>query len=187
MVYVRMKPRTKAHGTGQWSQAKRIEAVTLYLTVGSLPEVSRIMGIPYKTLEQWKQSPWWEDLVKKIHLDEDQKMDLKTSKIVDKALDALLDRIENGEYIYDQKTGKIKQTPAKLADLTKAFNTVLDKRQLLRKQPTKIVEQTTTATQLQNLADQFAKFVQKTTAPEIPFIDGQTVVENADGTYTLKE
>ncbi len=187
LVYVRMKPRTKAHGTGYWPQAKRIEAVTLHLSVGSLPEVSRIMGIPYKTLEMWKSQDWWKELVTKLQSEEDTKLDSKTSKIVDKALDALMDRIENGEYIYDQKTGKVKQTPAKLADLTRAFNVVLDKRQLLRGQPTKIIEQTTTATQLQNLADQFASFVKKQTAPEIPYVEGETVVLGEDGIYTLKE
>ena len=66
LVYVRMKPRTKAHGTGYWPQAKRIEAVTLHLSVGSLPEVSRIMGIPYKTLEMWKSQDWWKELVTKL-------------------------------------------------------------------------------------------------------------------------
>lgn len=187
MVYVKMPARKVAHGTGHWSEAKRIEAVTLHLSIGSLPEVSRIMGIPYKTLEQWKAKDWWKELVAKIQQDEDANLDAKTNKIVNKALDALMDRIENGEYIYDQKTGKIKQTPAKLADLTRAFNVVLDKRQLLRGQPTKIIEQSTTATQLQNLADQFASFVKKTTSPEIPFIEGESVVQQPDGTWELKD
>lgn len=185
--YVKMPARKVAHGTGHWSEAKRIEAVTLHLSIGSLPEVSRIMGIPFKTLEQWKAKDWWKDLVLKLQQDEDATLDAKTNKIVNKALDALMDRIENGEYIYDQKTGKIKQTPAKLADLTRAFNVVLDKRQLLRGQPTKIIEQSTTATQLQNLADQFASFVKKTTSPEIPFIEGESVVQQPDGTWELND
>lgn len=147
------------------------------------------MGVPLVTLEKWKASPWWKELVAKIQSEDDQKLDAKTSKIIDKALDNILDRIENGEDIYDQKTGKIKKMPAKLRDLNAAFNGILDKRQLLRNKPTKIVEQHSTALQLQNLADQFAKFVEKK-VEELPiqhYIDSDTVIQNADGTYELKE
>ena len=188
LVYVKMN-KTKAGQLGHWKEAKRIEAVTVYLSTGSLAETGRLLGIPYKTLEGWKSQDWWKELVAKIQSEQDQQLDAKTSKIIDKALEGLLDRIENGEYIYDQKTGKTKQMPAKLRDLNFAFNTLLDKRQLLRNKPTKIVEQHSTAVQLQNLADSFAKFVNKTVT-ELPtehYIEGDTVVQNDDGIYELKE
>ena len=91
--------------------------------------------------------------------------------------------------IYDQRTGKIKRMPAKMRDLNNAFNTILDKRQLIRKQPTKIVEQTSTATQLQQLADSFAKFVQKKVddLPDMHYIEGETVIQQADGTYAIHD
>ncbi len=187
LVYVKMN-KTKAGQLGHWKESKRIEAVTVYLSTGSLTETGRLLGVPYKTLEGWKSQDWWKELVAKIQSEQDQQLDAKTSKIIDKALEGLLDRIENGEYIYDQKTGKTKQMPAKLRDLNFAFNTLLDKRQLLRNKPTKIVEQHSTAVQLQNLADSFAKFVNKT-VKELPtehFIEGDTVVQNDDGTYEIK-
>ena len=59
-----------------------------------------------------------------------------------------MDRLENGDHIYDQKTGRIRRAPVKLRELNATFNTLLDKRQLLRNKPTKIVEQQNTATQL---------------------------------------
>lgn len=187
-VYVK-ENKTKAHQGGHWKESKRIEVVTMYLSIGSLTETSKITGVPLPTLEGWKRQDWWKELVDKIQSDEDQKIDAKTSKIIDKALEQLLDRIENGEHIYDQKTGKIKRAPAKLRDLNTAFTTILDKRQLLRNKPTKIVEQHSTAAQLQNLAESFAKFVQKKTEelPDRHLIEGDTVVQNEDGTYELKE
>lgn len=126
---------------------------------------------------------------KKIRSEEDQQLDAKLSKIIDKTLVHLMDSIENGEHVYDQRTGKIKRMPAKLRDLNNAFNTILDKRQLIRKQPTKIVEQTTTASQLQNLADSFAKFVnQKVIEPEaLHYIIDDTVVQNEQGVWEVKE
>lgn len=188
LVYVKMR-KTKAGQLGHWGEAKRIEAVTLYLSTGSPIEVSRLSGVPLKTIEQWKASPWWKELVDKIQAEDDQKLDAKTSKIIDRALEGLLDRIENGEHIYDQKTGNVKRMPAKLRDLNVAFNNLLDKRQLLRCKPTKIVEQHSTAVQLQNLANSFAQFVQKK-VEELPtshMIEGVDVIQNDDGTYELKE
>lgn len=188
MVYIK-ENKTKPHQPGWWKESKKIETVTTYMSTGSCAETARIVNVPLKTIECWKTQDWWKELIKKIQDEQDQTLDAKTSKIIDKALENLMDRIENGEHIYDQKTGKVKRMPAKMRDLNIAFNSLLDKRQLLRNRPTKIVEQQSTATQLQNLADQFAKFVQKKTEelPIVEYIEGDTVVQNEDGTYELKE
>ena len=87
--------------------------------------------------------------------------------------------------MYDPRTGKERIVPVKLRDLNTVFTTLLDKRQLLRKEPTKIIEQTTTATQLQNLALQFEQFVTKRIKEERPediieFIEGDTLIENKE-------
>ena len=187
-VYIKNN-KTKAHQLGHWKEAKRIEVVTLFLSIGSMTEVAKLTGVPYPTIEGWRRQDWWKELVEKMQAEDDQKLDAKTTKLIDKALEQLMDRIENGEHIYDQKTGKIKRMPAKLRDLNTAFNTILDKRQLLRRQPTKIVEQHSTAAQLQNLAESFAKFVQKKTEelPDRHLIEGDTVVQQEDGTYAIKE
>lgn len=188
LIYVKMN-KTKAGEPGHWKEAKRIEAVTTYLSTGNLTETGRLTGVPLKTMEQWKTSDWWKEMEKKIRSDEEQHLDAKLTKIIDKTLEKLVDSIENGEHIYDQRTGQIKRMPAKMRDLNNAFNTILDKRQLIRRQPTKIVEQTNTATQLQNLADQFASFVKKT-VKELPaqeFIENDTVVQNEDGVWEVKE
>lgn len=188
LVYVKNN-KTKAGQLGHWKEAKKIEAVTTYLSIGNLAETGRLLEIPYKTLEGWRYSDWWKELTAKIQAEGDQELDAKTSKIVDKALDQIMDRLENGDHIYDQKTGRIRRAPVKLRELNATFNTLLDKRQLLRNKPTKIVEQQNTATQLQNLANEFAKFVQKTVTqkPEMPFIEGDTVVQTDDGTWEVKE
>jgi len=187
-VYVKNN-KTKAGELGHWKESKRIEAITTYLSTGNLTETGRMTGVPLKTLEQWKKSDWWKEMEKRIRSDEDQQMDAKLTKIIDRTLEKLVDSIENGEHIYDQRTGQVKRMPAKMRDLNNAFNTILDKRQLIRKQPTKIIEQTTTAVQLQNLAESFAKFVQKTIAePEaMHYIEGDTVIQQEDGTYAISE
>jgi hypothetical protein len=185
LVYVK-ENKTKAHQPGHWKEAKKIEAVTTYLSTGNLSETARILAVPIRTLESWKISDWWKEMVQRIQSDEDQQLDVKTSKAINKALDNLMDRIEHGEYVYDQKTGQLKRSPAKLRDLNAAFNHLLDKRQLLRNKPTKIVEQQSTAIALQNLAAQFAKFTQKE-EKIVEYIEGDTVIQNDEGVYELKD
>ena len=163
------------------------------MATGSVTMAANQSNVPFETVKSWARSDWWKDKVKEIQNEEYDKLDSKLSKVLDKALDQVMDRIENGEYMYDPKTGKTKIMPAKLRDLNTAFNSLMDKRQLIRRQPTKIVEQTTTALQLKELAEQFSQFVtgkEKTESfNEVvdKTIEGDTVVQNADGTWEVKE
>lgn len=178
---------------GHWSEKKRLEVLTLYVATGSLTLAAQQANVPYETAKSWSNKDWWKEKVKEIQNEEYDKMDAKLSKVLDSALEKVMDRIENGEYIYDPKTGKTKLMPAKLRDLNVAFNSLMDKRQLIRKQPTKIVEQSSTAAQLQNLADQFAQFVtgkvKKDTFNDLvdKVIEGETVEQNEDGTWEIKD
>jgi RNA polymerase-binding transcription factor DksA len=185
-VYVKNN-KTKAGELGHWKDTKKLEVVATWLATGNLAETARITMVPVRTIEKWRVSDWWKQQVNNIQSEEDQKLDAKSSKVIERALDHLMDRIENGEFIYDQKTGQVIRTPAKLRDLNTAFNTLLDKRQLLRNKPTKIVEQQQTATQLQNLAEQFAKFVKNTAPKEVEYIEGETVVQNEEGVWEVKD
>ena len=89
----------------------------------------------------------------------------------------------------DSRTGGTVRVGAKLRDLNTAFNGLMDKRQLIRKQPTKIIEQQSSAAQLQNLANQFAAFVSgkpiKETVDQLAYIDGENVEQDEDGTYRV--
>lgn len=193
--YVSAPKKTSVSQTdrGWWSEKKKLEALGIYMATGSLTMAANQSNVPFETVKSWARSDWWKDKVKEIQNEEYDKLDSKLSKALDKALDQVMDRIENGEYMYDPKTGKTKIMPAKLRDLNTAFNSLMDKRQLIRKQPTKIVEQTTTAAQLQDVAKKFAEFVTGKVKEEKfndlveNVIEGETVEQNEDGTYVIKE
>ena len=192
LVYVKAK-KTQPHQGGHWGDKKKYEAVCLWVSGMNMREVAVQMNIPYNTIRQWRVSSWWNDIVKDIQSEDKQVTDAKLSKILDKTLDTIMDRLEHGEFIYDQKTGKVKRAPVKIRDATVAMNTVMDKRQLIRKEPTKIVEQQSTAAQLQNLAEQFSAFVSgmKQSKPlehvVNEYIDDVTVEKQQDGSYVVKE
>ena len=172
-----------------WSEKKKLEVLAFYVANGSLAETCRQCRVPYRTIQAWKASDWWRDKVRDIQNEDYDRLDAKLTKALEKALDQVVDRIENGDEVFDSRTGGTVRVGAKLRDLNTAFNGLMDKRQLIRKQPTKIIEQQSSAAQLQNLANQFAAFVSgkpiKETVDQLAYIDGENVEQDEDGTYRV--
>lgn len=144
-----------------WSETKKVECVTTWLVVGKLPLVEAVTGVPKATLRQWRMQPWWQELVDQIQTESDQELDTRLVKIVDKSLDVVIDRLENGEFILNSKTGQVIRSPVKMKDAHKVSVELLDKRDLIRDRKTIKVERQATEDLLQKLALQFATFVNK--------------------------
>ena len=177
-VYVKCK-KTKPHEPGHWSEKKQLEVVTTYLALGNLSETSRVCNVPMRTVTLWKSQEWWSKLVNDIQSGEGQRTDNKMSKTIDKALDMLMERMEQGDYQYDQKTGRLVKVPLKARDLERVVGGLFDKRQLIRKQPTNIkASDLGQADRLAQLATQFAQLVGQKVEPET------LVNENIEGEFT---
>lgn len=143
-----------------WPLEKRIEVVSQFLVLGNMKLVSATTGVGYDLIRAWKTQPWWAELEAEIRQTQNIEMDTKLSKIVDKSLDSVLDRVENGDFFYDQKTGQIKRKPANLRDVARVSVDILSKRELLRGNATERKETTQLAIteQLKMLAAEFAKW-----------------------------
>lgn len=190
MVYVK-ENKTKPYQPGHWSEKKKLEAVTTYLATGNYSETSVLVNVPRPTIIAWSQSDWWASTIENIRSGEGQLTDNKMSKIIDKALDMLMDHINDGDYIYDGQRGKLVKVPMKAADMNKVASTLFDKRQLIRNKPTTIKSSAEdTEARLLKLAQEFSKFVgKKKEFEEVvnEYIEGETVVQGEDGTYYSKE
>lgn len=170
-VYV-PKKKTKAHEPGRWKQDKKLEVVTTYLSTGSPTLTSKLTEVPHRTICDWMRSDWWEEMVFEIRNKEDSEMSQKMKGTIDKALAVVMDRLQNGDYQYDNKTGRLVQVPVKMRDAQKVLNEQLDKRFLLQNRPTKITEQQVTVDdRLANLAKQFEKFVNKNPVLDIEDVE----------------
>src|SRR5690348_595323 len=134
---------------------KKLEVVTTYLALGKVPMVEAVTGVPRATIRQWKLQPWWLEMVNQIQTESDQELDAKLSKIVERSLDAINERIENGEFILDSKTGTVKRVPVKLKDVHKVAVDLLDKRDLIRGKPEKQKQAEVQVDVLKKLANQF--------------------------------
>lgn len=115
-----------------WPIEKRVEVVHQFLILGNLKLVAAVTGVNYDLVRKWKGQPWWAELVAEIRATQNIEMDTKLSTIVEKSLEAALDRIENGDYIYDQKSGEVRRKPAALRDIHRVAVDLLGKREFLR-------------------------------------------------------
>ena len=145
----------------EWSENKRIEAVTTYLALGKLPLVSALTKIPLTTLKAWKMQPWWIDLVSELQQEDHQELDGKLRRIVDKTLDLLNDRLDNGDLILNNKTGSVVRIPVKMRDIHQVSRGLMEQRvrnvdaSRVQKVDKAAIEDT-----LKKLASQFVKFMQ---------------------------
>jgi len=141
-----------------WSESQKIEAVTTWLALGSIPLTAAATDIPKDTLVRWRYTDWWKELVLQIRSEETLALDGRLSKIVTKALSVVEDRLDNGNFQYDPRTGGNVRVPVNLRDSMKATADLMDRREMLRKQPQQEQIEKTVDDRLAKLADEFARF-----------------------------
>jgi hypothetical protein len=161
-----------------WPKEKKLQVVTQYLALGNMKLVAATTGVDYGLIRQWKMQPWWKEFEREIRATENIALDSNLTKIVDKSLETVADRLENGDFIFDNKTGQIKRKPVNMKDAAKVSVDLLTKRELLRGNATNRSESAVIpmADQLKALADAFARMSQG--LPPAEMIDVETVEIN---------
>jgi hypothetical protein len=128
----KLKPGETPGKGKEWPIENKMEAVQNYLVLGNMRMVSAVTQIDYDLLRKWKGQPWWAEFEREIRATQNIELDNKLSKVLDKSLDAVLDRVENGDFIYDQKSGEIRRKPAALRDLHRVAVDSITKREVIR-------------------------------------------------------
>jgi transposase-like protein len=140
-----------------WSQSQKIEAVLTYIATGSEVKTAAATGIPKNTLHIWRYQPWWKELQQQIQDERDDEINADISKILQKSMETVSDRLVNGDFGFNQKTGEIFRKPVNLKDAHKVTIDMIDKRNLLNGKPTSRTEKVDTNNQLDFLAKKFAE------------------------------
>ncbi len=137
-----------------WSDSQKIEAVQTYKALGNLVLTSNVLKIPEMTLRGWKQTQWWKELDQELDLQENVQLSANLKRILDKTLAVTEDRIVNGDFIYDNKTGQLIRKPVNLRDVHKVAMDMIDKRDALAN---RVPVQTT----LEGIDDRLKKLAEK--------------------------
>ena len=181
-VYHRMKKTKAGRGTGWWPEAKKIEAVTAAMSTGSLPIAASITKVPLDTIKTWKKQQWWKDLEQQIHDEDNQELDSKYTKIIRKTLDVIDDRIENGNFQFDPKTGRVLRIPVNLRDTHRVMSDLVNQRRVIRKEPTEQIHSETVNDKLLKLAETFAQMALGKAAEDgMRVVSGEVYEGDVDG------
>jgi len=160
--------RKKGKGPGKWADSQRIELVTTWLATGNLALSAATLGIPEITARVWKTQPWWKEMVAEIRASENLELDSKLKKVVDKSVDQLLDRVDNGDFQYDQKTGQLVRKPISARDAAKITSDMIDRRELLQgKKQEQIDSSRKMEDKLLKLADELSRFAKAKVVQEV--------------------
>jgi transposase-like protein len=156
-----------------WPLEKKIEVVSKYLVLGNMKLVSVDTGVDYGLLRQWKMQPWWKDLELEIRATQNIAVDNKLSRIIERAMDVTLDRLENGEIVFNRKTGELDRVPVSMKDANKVTTDLMTKQHALRKEESAQPQtsQQSVTEQLKTLAMEFAKWAEAKQKP----IDVETI------------
>lgn len=100
-----------------WSDSQKLEAVTTYLLLGgNLSKTGQVLNIPYPTLQMWKPSEWWKKLEDDVRREDRMQLSNKLKGIVETSWDLVKERLDNGDWVYNQKTGQATRKPVSIRD-----------------------------------------------------------------------
>lgn len=141
----------------KYTPADKIAAATAWMVTGSVYKASAYCGIPHQTIATWRTKEWWQQLTSQVRKEKSDELDAMMTGVLHKAVDAVADRIENGD-TFVKKDGSLAKIPMKGKDIASSLAMIFDKRALGRGDPTSRSEKVSTDTRLKQLKEQFEKF-----------------------------
>jgi len=172
-IYKPTRRRALSARKSRWADSQKIEAVTTYMILGNLKLVSGALSVPYDTLKVWKASEWWKTMESDLRVQEDLQLSNRLKKIIANSYDAVEDRLANGDFMFDQKTGEMRRKPVNMRDAHKVAVDLSDRRDVMLERhiagesvTNDKIEQT-----LRNLAEQFAQIANQTKKPSVEVTD----------------
>ena len=166
------------------TESQKLETVQTYLIFGgSVSKTAAAMKVPETTIYFWRKTDWWQEMEKTIRTEENLTLSARLKKILDKSMDIVEDRLENGDFIYDQKTGKMKRKPVAMKDAQKAVTEFMERREKLHRGDTHTVAEELVADKLAKLAAEFAKLAR----PQPVVTDVVFIKEHEENDLALDE
>lgn len=131
------------HPRSHYTPAQKIELVTTWLFTGNMKKAAQICKINPRTAAYWQNSVWWNDTVEKCKAKVDSQIEAGYRKILINGVDALNDKITNGEQVavgsyetieYTETVVQEKNDKGEMKDVTK-FHPVKVKKNIYENKP----------------------------------------------------
>ena len=106
----------------EYTLSEKYEAVVAYMMYGTYSGAGKALGFPPDTIRDWAKTEWWEDMMQRAISDVNAALRATGLKIVNKATEAILNRLDNGDEVSDRNGNmmrrKVSLKDALLASLT---------------------------------------------------------------------
>ena len=152
---------TLAPTNKQWSDKQKMDAVNSYLLLGNLALTGRLLNIPEITLRVWKATTWWKDAVAEIKASEKIELSARIKKLVDASMTVVEDRLSNGDFQYDQKSGTMVRKPVNMKDAHKVAVDLQARQDIIEKSEVVVQTEEHVEDKLLALANRFADMATK--------------------------
>lgn len=169
---------------GMFPDEKKVEAASIYAVTGSVHKASELTGVPLHTIKSWRQTDEFKALLNEVWTENNEKIDARFTAIIEKSLEAIIDRLDNGDHRLTAK-GTVVRVPigAKELSLVQAIN--VDKRQLLRGLPTSRTDAADQGTgkavdRLERLAETFENLARLGRKPEVIDVSDAEIINYAE-------
>lgn len=139
-----------------WSDSQKIEAVTLTMTLGNLALAASALKIPEDTLRRWRKSQWWQEIEGELKYQDNLQFSTAAKNLIEKSMGVIADRLDNGDWIYDQKLGEMRRKPVSTKDALAVADKMMEKKILLDKGVQQLASDEAIEDKLNKLMDRFS-------------------------------
>lgn len=110
----------------QFTEEDKYKAACLYYLYHNFRQVERETGIAWSTVRYWSQQGWWLDMMENIVKENRAKIRSRGNELIDLSMEAVKDRLKNGDYVFD-KRNQLTRKPVALRDALLASLSWMDK------------------------------------------------------------
>lgn len=142
-------------GISKYSMEDRIYAAIVFTLTGSGSKTHHITNIPIASITNWRKKDWFHKIADQVRKIRNDFMEAQLTQIAEEATKQMLDRLENGDEIYDARTSEKVRIKVKASDATTALKTALERREELRGRDVGGKERSSIVDHLKRLADAF--------------------------------
>jgi len=105
---VSIDPKTRLY-VSEYDDETREKAISLYLISGSLKKAGMLSGVPYRTLQQWKTTQWWNEKLAEAKRKYTNQLDSRFTGLLQHISKQLEDRILNGDWTVTMQGERVRQ------------------------------------------------------------------------------